>query len=80
MGVDCSAQHVHAYALSMLQSAAAEGQALLPGQALPIGLFLERERSNKDVSQQIFNKVCSCMYFWLRENPLPHAALQPGGV
>jgi hypothetical protein len=57
--VDCSAGHVHDYALAMLRSAASEARALPPGEVLPIGLFLERERENKHVSQQIFNKVCS---------------------
>jgi hypothetical protein len=57
--VDCSAPHVHDYALSMLRSAAAEARGLPPGDVLPIGLFLERERENKHVSQQIFNKVCN---------------------
>ena len=55
--VDCSAVHVHDYALTMLRSAASEARGLPPGEVLPIGLFLERERENKHVSQQIFNKV-----------------------
>jgi hypothetical protein len=55
--VDCSAPHVHEYALEMLRSAAAAARSLAPGDVLPIGLFLERERENKHVSQQIFNKV-----------------------
>lgn len=55
--VDCSAVHVHDYALTMLRSAASEARGLPPGEVLPIGLFLERERENKHVSQQIFNKA-----------------------
>jgi hypothetical protein len=55
--VDCSSNHVHDYALTMLRSAAVEVRGLPPGEVLPIGLFLERERENKHVSQQIFNKV-----------------------
>ena len=62
-GVECSAAHVHDYALSMLQSAAVEARALPPGAALPISIFLERERANKDVSQQIFNKVCGSAHW-----------------
>ena len=59
-GVDCSVDHVHDYALSMLRAAATEARGLSPGDVLPIGVFLERERENKHVSQQIFNKVrCS---------------------
>jgi hypothetical protein len=58
-GVDCSASHVHDYALLMLRSAAAESRALPPGDLLPIGVFLDRERQNKHINQQIFNKVCS---------------------
>jgi hypothetical protein len=57
--VDCSASHVHDYALAMLRSAAVEVRGLPPGEVLPISLFLERERENKHVSQQIFNKVRS---------------------
>ena len=60
--VDCSARHVHDYALSMLRSAGAEVRALPSGDALPISLFLERERENKHVSQQIFNKVRSARW------------------
>jgi hypothetical protein len=80
-GVECSAAHVHDYALSMLQSAAVEARTLPPGAALPIGIFLERERANKDVSQQIFNKVCgsgTCCHFG-KVYPILTASLS-GGV
>ena len=55
--VDCSAPHVRDYALEMLRAAAAAARGLAPGDVLPISVFLERERENKHVSQQIFNKV-----------------------